>query len=301
MSVSVVIPVKNGARFIGEAIDSALAQPETTAIVVVDDGSTDNTAEVVRGVSDARLRLIKGGRLGVSAARNLGFAEIEARFPGDWALFLDADDRLRAGAFAKLIAAAEPGAVAVYGDYERIDETGREIGRRRWLAGRRKPSGDILRRLIAGNFLVNGGVLLARRDAWARLGGFDETLRYCEDWHAFCRLAALGRFVHVGATVLDYRVHAASAMMRASVGYAHYQAALERVLADADIRRRLAPGEAEALAAEAEAHLRAYLACQAVRAHDYARALPEAAGAIRCSPRRAPRTMLHVIGAVAGL
>jgi len=306
MSVSVVIAVKNGARFIAEAVDSALTQPETALVVVVDDGSTDNTADVVRSIPDARVKLIKGTRTGVSAARNVGFAEVFARLPEvsgetSWVLFLDADDRLRPGALTALLASAEPGCVAVYGDYVRIDKAGGALGRRRWLTGRRKPSGDILTTLVAGNFIVNGGVMLIRRDVFRRLGGFDESLRYCEDWHAFCRLAAQGPVLHCATTVMEYRVHGSSVMMSGSVGFVPYQAALDRVFADPDIRRKLPPGDIARLAADAGAHLRAYLACQAVRSHAYLRALPQTANALRSSPKRAPRTMIHILGAVAGL
>ena len=196
MSVSVVIPVKNGARFIAEAVASALEQPEVIDVVVVDDGSVDDTARIVSGASDPRVALISGKCAGVSAARNRGFAEVvrrsSASIGSPWVLFLDADDRLRTDAVGKLLLTASHECVAVYGDYERIDEGGRANGRRGWLRGRQKPSGDILRPLLAGNFIVNGGVMLIRREAFQRSGGFDESLRYCEDWHEFCRLAALG-------------------------------------------------------------------------------------------------------------
>jgi glycosyltransferase involved in cell wall biosynthesis len=306
MNVSVVVPVKNGARFISEAIFSALDQPEVGAVVVVDDGSTDGADEVARSIPDPRVVVLKGARAGVSAARNLGFAAVFAHAPerkgeGSWVLFLDADDRLRLGAIARLLADAKPGCVAVYGGYERIDAAGRLIGRRRWLARRRKPSGDILPALAAGNFIVNGGVMLIRRDAFQKIGGFDESLAYCEDWHAFCRLAALGPILYSAATALEYRVHAASVMMRDTVGFAPYQAALDRVFADPAVNRRLSAQNLARLKADAGAHLSAYLACQAVRSHAYLRALPELARAIRSSPQRTPRTMAHLLGAVAGL
>jgi len=301
MNVSVIIPVKNGAPFIAEAVRSALAQAEVVDVVVVDDGSVDETAKIVSGLRDPRVVLISGGRVGVSAARNRGFAEVIKRRASSWVMFLDADDRLRSGAISKLLAAATGRCVAVYGDYERIDEQGRSIGRRGWLRGRNKPSGDILRALLSGNFIVNGGVMLMRRDAFQRVGGFDETLRYCEDWHGFCRLAALGPIPYVDETVLEYRVHGSSAMMRGSIGFAQYQSALDRVFSDPLIVKRIRPDEAARLAANAEAHLRTYLACQAVRSHDYWRALPQTAGALRSAPHRAPKTMIHILGAAAGL
>ena len=301
MAASVVIPVKNGARYIAEAIGSALAQPEAALVVVVDDGSVDATAAIVAAIPDARVKLIAGGRIGVSAARNRGLAEVRKSAEGEsFVLFLDADDRLRDGALGRLIAAASPDCVAVYGDYERIDEHGATIGRRAWLRGRRKPSGDILNALLAGNFIVNGGVMLMRLSAIARLGGFDETLRYCEDWQAFCRLAVLGPILYLDETVLDYRVHGASAMMRGPVSFQHYRDALDRVFADPGVRARLTADEAARLPAEAEAHLRMYLACQAVRSHAYARALPEAARAMRSAPRRAPKHMMRILAAAAG-
>jgi glycosyltransferase involved in cell wall biosynthesis len=300
MSVSVIIAVKNGAPFIAEAVASALSQAQVVGVVVVDDGSVDATADVVAAIRDPRVTLISGASSGVSAARNLGLAEVANRADVSWVMFLDADDRLRPGAIGKLLATAVEPCVAVYGDYERMNEQGRALGRRGWLRGRAKPSGDILTELLSGNFIVNGGVMLMRRDAFATLGGFDETLRYCEDWHAFCRLAALGCILYVNDIVLDYRVHAKSAMMRASDGFAHYQRALERVFNDPLIVERVPANQAARLASNAEAHLRTYLACQAVRSHAYWRALPQTAGAIRSAPRRAPKTMMHILGAAAG-
>ncbi len=197
MWVNVVIPVKNGARFIGDAIASALDQPCVKRVIVVDDGSTDDSAEIAARVNDERVTLIRGAGRGVSAARNLGFAEIERQSSAEesernWVMFLDADDRLVAGATRKLLEGVRPDCVAVYGDYERIDPAGRRIGRRSMLRRRGKPSGEILRDLLAGNFIVNGGVMLIRHTQFRRAGGFDEALRYCEDWHLFCRLAGLG-------------------------------------------------------------------------------------------------------------
>ena len=200
MWVNVVIPVKNGARFIGDAIASALGEASVKRVVVVDDGSTDESAEIAARVDDPRVTLIRGAGRGVSAARNLGFAEVERLSSAEehgqsWIMFLDADDRLVPGATQKLLDGVRVDCVAVYGNYERIDVGGRRIGRRSMLRGRGKPSGEILRELLAGNFIVNGGVMLIHHEQFRRTGGFDETLRYCEDWHLFCRLAALGPIV----------------------------------------------------------------------------------------------------------
>ena len=88
--------------------------------------------------------------------------------------------------------------------------------------------------------------------------------------------------------------------MRGSIGFAQYRSALDRVFSDPLIINRIRPDEAERLALDAEAHLRTYLACQSVRSHAYWRAVPETAHALRSAPHRAPKTMIHILGAAAG-
>jgi glycosyltransferase involved in cell wall biosynthesis len=307
MWVNVVIPVKNGAPFVGTAIASALDQPGVKRVIVVDDGSTDGSAEIVTRIGDERVTLIQGAGRGVSAARNLGFAEVGRLIPAQesersWVIFLDADDRLVPGATRKLLEGVQADCVAVYGDYERIDASGRRIGRRGMWLRRRKPSGELLHDLLAGNFIVNGGVMLIRHAQFLRAGGFDETLRYCEDWHLFCRLAGLGPIVwRPRTTVLEYRVHKNSAMMSGGVNFNHYRAAVERVFTDPMIVGKVSDAEIVRLRRKAEAHLRTYLACQAVRVRAYGRAMKETTEAIALLPSQTPRTLAHALGALAGL
>src|SRR4051794_7148381 len=191
-SVSVVIPAKNVAAYVGETLASALAQTEVTEVIVVDDGSTDDTPAIVRAIRDPRLRLMTNGAAGVSAARNLGAQHAS----GQWLLFLDADDRLRPGAVAALLAAARgaPRAVLVYGDYKTSASGGRRTARRDFSKGRPKPPGAGLRGPPPGNFFSNAGMRPPRAGAFRAIGGFDVSLRYCEDWHCWCRLAAIGEF-----------------------------------------------------------------------------------------------------------
>jgi glycosyltransferase involved in cell wall biosynthesis len=307
MWVNVVIPVKNGARFIAEAVASALGQVHVQRVIVVDDGSTDGSADIAARIGDERVTLVQGYGRGVSAARNLGFAEVVRLMPAaqsarSWMIFLDADDRLVPGTTDKLLEGVEADCVAVYGDYDRIDAGGRRIGRRGLLRRRSKPSGEILRDLLAGNFLVNGGVMLIRHTQLLRAGGFDETLRHCEDWHLFCRLAAQGPIVWRPRTkVLEYRVHHESAMMSGGVNFDHYRAAVERVFTDPIITGKVSDADLVRLRRKAEQHLRTYLACQAVRARAYGRAMKETTEAIALLPSRTPRTLARALGALAGL
>jgi len=298
-SVSVVIPAKNVAAYVGETIVSALAQGEVTEVIVVDDGSTDNTISIVRAIRDPRLRLMTNDSAGVSAARNLGARHAS----GEWLLFLDADDRMRPGAVAALLAAARgaPRAVLVYGDYNTIDSEGRQIGRRDLLKGRRKPSGDVLTRLAAGNFIVNGGIALARAEAFRAIGGFDTSLRYCEDWHCWCRLAAIGEFEFAPKLLLDYRLHTANTMNAAIRTPQDFFPAIARVFDDGLILARLPAGTAAGLRQAAEIHLVTYSAMQAVRFGRYREAFTYLGMVGRRSFKSLPRSALRVALACFGI
>lgn len=290
--VSVVIPAKNVAAYIGETLASALAQSEVGEVIVVDDGSTDDTTAIVRAIRDPRLRLMTNDAAGVSAARNLG-----ARYAsGEWLLFLDADDRLRPGAAAALLTAARgaPRAVLVYGDYNTIDSEGRQIGRRGLLKGRRKPSGDVLTRLAAGNFIVNGGIALARAEAFRAIGGFDTSLRYCEDWHCWCRLAAIGEFEFAPKLLLDYRLHTANTMNAAVRTPKDFFPAIARVFDDGLILARLPERMTAGLRLAAEIHLVTYSAMQAVRFGRYRDAFAYLTMIGQRSLKSLPRATLRV-------
>jgi glycosyltransferase involved in cell wall biosynthesis len=269
--VAVIIPAKNAAAYIGETIASALAQADVAEVIVVDDGSTDETVAIVQAIRDRRLRLMMNDASGVSAARNLGARTAR----GDWLMFLDADDRLRPDAVTTLLTAAKtaPRAVLVYGDYNTIDSAGRTIGRRGLLKGRLKPSGRVLERLAAGNFIVNGGIMLIRTDGFRATGGFDVSLRYCEDWHCWCRLAATGDFAYVPKLLLDYRLHTANTMNAAVRAPQDFFPAVARVFDDELILGKLPAGAAPRLRQAAEIHLVTYAATQAVRFGRYREAL----------------------------
>ncbi|KRQ06485.1 glycosyltransferase [Bradyrhizobium manausense] len=291
-AVSVVIPAKNAAAYIGEAIESALMQDGVGEIIVVDDGSTDGTDAIVRAIREPRLRLMRNDASGVSAARNLGARNAR----GDWLLFLDADDRLRPDAVKTLLATARtaPQAVLVYGDYNTIDSAGRTIGRRDLLKGRLKPSGNVLERLAGGNFIVNGGIMLIRADAFRTSGGFDVSLRYCEDWHCWCRLAATGEFAYVPKLLLDYRLHTANTMNAAVRTPQDFFPAVARVFGDELILGKLPSGAAARLRQAAEIHLVTYAATQAVRFGRYREALAYLGMVGQRSLKAMPRSAIKV-------
>ncbi len=300
MSVSVIMPAKNAASFIHEAIASVIAQgADVGELIVVDDGSIDRSNAIVRAFSDSRIRLIPNDGRGVSAARNTG-ARVAS---GEWLMFLDADDRLRNGAVPALLRAAalETRAIVIYGEYARIDKDGRPIGLRRLLGGRKKPSGQVLTRIAAGNFIVNGGVMIARAESFAAVGGFDEAMRYCEDWHCWCRLAAHGEFRFIRESLLDYRVHVNNTMNATMRSPQDFLPAAEAVFRDRAIVDKLPPRSIPSLRRAAEAHLIAYAATQAIRFGEYRKTLAYAAMAGRRSPSAMPGVVLRVGLALLGI
>ncbi|MBM3777373.1 MAG: glycosyltransferase [Acidimicrobiia bacterium] len=201
--ISVIIPAFNGARFLGAAIESVLAQTQPAEIIVVDDESPDGTAEVAARFGN-RVEYVWQRNQGVSAARNTGLA----RASGDAVLFLDQDDRLTPSALEALRSRLEEedGRAVVFGDCETVDVLGRSLRywRRPDLAGAAPLA--VTRRLFGGVGHPPGAFLIP---TWAarQVGGFDSRFKYCQDMYLWMQLSTVLPFVHVPATVLRYTLH----------------------------------------------------------------------------------------------
>lgn len=207
-SVSVVIPTYNYGRFIAETIESVLAQTLPPAeIIVVDDGSTDETEEIVRGFGD-KVRYIRQENQGVCEARNNGVANSS----GEYIAFLDADDIWEPEKLEKQIAKFtdddEIGLVHC-GMREFDDGTGETIrlhleGREGWVAD------DIL--LWKGPVIVGpGGTIVVTRMAFNYADGFDPKLKVGEDLDFCYRVAKKYKVGFVAEVLVEYRSHGANA------------------------------------------------------------------------------------------
>jgi glycosyltransferase involved in cell wall biosynthesis len=229
------------ARYLGEAVESVFAQRECDwEIVIVNDGSTDGSADVARRYASERVRVVDEGVLGgPGAARNRGVLECRA----DAFVFLDADDRLRPRALARLVGAieADPSLAVAYGEVLTIDAEGRPIGTGRRPAFGRRPSGDALLRLLRGNPIPAPGAACIRRSHLERAGPFGN-LAIGEDWELYCRLALTGRFLYLrGDPILEYRRHPGSQTMARAERFEALLPSIEAIFGNPALRARL-PG-----------------------------------------------------------
>lgn len=205
-TVSAVIPAYDHARYLAQAIDSALGQTlPPVDVIVVDDGSTDDTPQVLARYRD-RVRIVRQQNRGVSAARNAGAALARGRLLA----FLDADDVWLPGKLAAQAArfAADPALGLVHCAVEEIDADGRALRTRTdGMEGRVAEEMLLFRRPV----ILGGGSGAVVTRAWFdELGGFDEALGTSADWdlhHRIARRAAVG---FVPTVLLRYRVHGAN-------------------------------------------------------------------------------------------
>lgn len=203
--VSVVIPAFNRAFILPEALDSVLAQTyKDFEVIVVDDGSTDNTEEVLQPYIQRRgVRFLVQANQGPAAARNRG---IEAA-RGKYVAFLDSDDLWLPIKLSVQIPRMEahPEAVMSYGNVLNFTpETGAVRLRYRRKAMR---SGDLYHLLVYKKILCLPSTVVVRKEVAQRVGGFDEALRRSEDRDFSIRMARQGPFLGSPEPVSVMRLH----------------------------------------------------------------------------------------------
>lgn len=199
--ISVIIPAYNQAAFLPEAIQSVYDQTFTDwELVVVDDGSVDETSQVLASFKDSRINVIRQANKGVSAARNRGIFHSSAPLVS----FLDADDLFVSDNMEVLHRYLKDHSEAglVVGGRQRIDLSGRKYEEKAIM-----PSCLDFPDLLLGNDIPPDGMMV-RRDWLECVGGFDESMHTCEDWDLWLRLVLAGcRFSRVEQVVVSYRIH----------------------------------------------------------------------------------------------
>ena len=210
MDVAVVIPARQAEATVAACLDSLLVQTSSKwEAIVVDDGSTDATASIASRYAaiDVRIRVVTQHRSGVSSARNAGIAATSS----EWLLFLDADDWLLPPALERLSAAGTARSLdAVYGGWVRVTPRGEHV------VERYTPDEEMIFTTLAGFCPFAIHACIVRRQAVEEVEGFDPSLRSCEDWDLWQRVARTGaRFAAITDVVACYRMRPHSASRNA--------------------------------------------------------------------------------------
>ena len=197
MKVSVVIPAYNAARFLPRCLKSVFAQTLPPAeVIVVDDGSSDDSAEIARQLG---ARVVSRPNGGLSAARNTGVRSSSS----EWVALLDADDMWQPEKLQSQAERVQTDTVLVYTGIRIFSDDG---VRRTSLAMDPAEARKVLR---FRNPITPSSVI-ARREALERNGGFREDVRACEDWEMWMRLQRVGGFAAVPDPLTDYYVYPTS-------------------------------------------------------------------------------------------
>lgn len=223
--VSVVIPAYNHERYVGAAVRSVLDQSfRDLELIVVDDGSTDNTGAVVQAISDPRLRYIRQANQDAFNAINNGLREARGAFLA----ILNSDDLYLPARLERLVSESEKtGAQFLFTDVTPVDGDGNDIPRGAhywhiWHERNRafyKECGDLYTAFLRGNFMVGTSNVFMTRAAYEKVGGF-ASLRYLHDYDFIFRvlLALPGKVRYLGDEVLlKYRIHGDNTLKQGAV------------------------------------------------------------------------------------
>jgi len=202
--VSIIIPVYNCEKYIRECVESALAQDyENLEVIVVDDGSTDATPEILKEFGD-RICYIQQENQGAAAAFNHGLRLAK----GSFVSWLSGDDVFLPDKIRQQISKfqEDPDLAAVYTDYIRIDAEGHEL---EIVHSHCPPPRQFVREYLTHGF-VSAVSLLIRRECIDEVGPFDESLKAYEDYDMLLRLLQHYRLGYIAVPTVKYRWHSAN-------------------------------------------------------------------------------------------
>lgn len=221
MKVSVVMPTYNRAKYLPEAIGSVLQQTfRDFELIIVDDGSTDNTAEIVGAMTDPRIRYIAQDNMGVSAALNTGWRAATGEYIGR----LDSDDVWLPSLLEELVPILErnPDMGVIYARARWMDADGKPLPQ--ILGTPEKFPGENLKSLLYGDCVCPIAVVFRVR-CIVSVGGYDDSLTGNEDWDLWIRMAEHCGIGYVDSILARYRVHSGNSQASRTGG-------LDRLAAD---------------------------------------------------------------------
>lgn len=201
--VSIVIPTYNQADFLPKAIQSALNQTyRDWEMIIVDDGSTDNTEEIVKGYKESRIRyIVKKYNFGVSAARNTGIKNSG----GKYIAFLDSDDEWfpeKISCQMKIFQKEDSKCGVVCTGGYIIKDNKKTIS----IKSISLSSNSFYRKILLEN-TVGTSTVLVKKECFEKVGLFDESLKNCEDWDMWIRIAKYYKFIFIKLPLIKYYIH----------------------------------------------------------------------------------------------
>lgn len=203
--VSVVVPAKNASAYLSVAIKSLLDQTiPPQEILVVDDGSTDNTTQIATSFGPPVLLLSTKGAKGASAARNTGIRGASCEFVA----FLDADDICRPERIERHLVSfrQSPRAALSFVDVVYVDSTGSELGPP--VAYEEFSQESFSGQLFVRNRIITTSAVMVRRSVLLEMNGFDEEISHNEEYDLWLRIALRYPVAHVASALVLYRLHA---------------------------------------------------------------------------------------------
>ena len=198
--ISIIIPVYNAEKTIESTINSVLNQTFIDfELIVINDGSTDSTLEIVHKITDPRLKIFSYANANQAASRNRGIAKAT----GEYIAFLDADDLWTPDKLESQINLLKNNSTAavVYSWTNCINEFNQFL----YPGTRANFSGNVYQNLLLADFISNGSNALIRKQALEEVGVFDVELPVAEDWDLWLRLAYRYPFVVVPQPQVFYR------------------------------------------------------------------------------------------------
>lgn len=289
---SVIIPSYNYGRYLPAAMSSVLAQRDgDLELIVVDDGSSDDSVEIARACRDRRVRVIAGSHRGLGSTRNTGIRSARGRYIA----FLDADDVWVPDKLARQHAVfdRQPSVGLVYTRFGLIDADGRRRSRGYGYLSP-APSGAVLRYLVRGNVVGTPSTVCFRHDLVADGVAFDETDTQVEDWHFYLSLAPRCAFAYVPRTLVFHRQHDANFQADVPRRLAQSRATAQFALDQADAHLKATPADLRRMQARLAAYIDAMAAREYVKAGRLDQARLHAGRALSRYPWRATEAVLYL-------
>ena len=199
---SIIIPVYNGEKYILEAVLSALNQTVTCEVIVVNDGSTDKTHDLLCGVPNITYLIKSNG--GTASALNIGIRNSN----GNWIHWLSADDVLYPNAVEKMLENIDNKEKIYYSNYDIIDENSGRIGEFIEPIERNFRTREERFKELMGNYYGNGSSTMIHKSVFEKIGYFDESIQHSEDYEFMLRAISKGIDLKlIPIKTLKYRYH----------------------------------------------------------------------------------------------